>query len=460
MERFDTTSAVLISILSVILLGTGVPPAHAEGSNADGTSGSSIEFGFEVRGHWRDSDAARFASPFPFPPEIFPPGQNQAFQETVEPGEHTEISLVSLWLTAQWGQRWSSKVKVDLIDLYERNPTSTDRELDVDEVWIRWGEEALPAELPERSGAYVKLGKFPKFERQNDRHLESYGLLSTAFNRFEDVGVEVGINLGRRFFIESSFTQGNPVFFRDPNALAGDNGTADANGAPLVIQERGAGFPIFYDADVEDLDFENPEVGVSAGWRFGDRRSGWGAEFVAWAYERDLADAVEMGGTVYEGDLDLFTAGPNDAFSLTTEGRKKEEFGYNLWVYVGDLSIFGQYVDQDMAGLERTGYEAEVAWFKELPYLGAIGGRQVLSYIAPAVRYSKLEPRYAGDSRYPAPSVRWEWEKVDWGFNLGVVDGLLDLTVEWNDNTFVRLGQEESADEFLTTVRWQMDWGR
>ena len=32
----------------------------------------------------------------------------------------------------------------------------------------------------------------PKFERQNDRHLESYGLVSTAFNRFEDFGVEAG----------------------------------------------------------------------------------------------------------------------------------------------------------------------------------------------------------------------------------------------------------------------------
>ena len=170
------------------------------------------------------------------------------------------------------------------------------------------------------------------------------------------------------------------------------------------------------------------------------------------------ADTVDMGGTIYGGDLDLLL-GPGNAVSLAVTHDRKEEFGANLWLYWGGLSLFAQYVDQDLGGLPRKGWEAELAWTQELPYLGAIGGRQLFSYVAPAVRYSKLEPRYAGDPRYPAPSVRWDWEKIDWGVNLGMIDGLLDLTVEWNDNTFVRLGQEESADEFLATVRWQMDWG-
>ena len=29
--------------------------------------------------------------------------------------------------------------KIDFIDLYDRNPTSTDRNVDVDEAWIRFG---------------------------------------------------------------------------------------------------------------------------------------------------------------------------------------------------------------------------------------------------------------------------------------------------------------------------------
>ena len=43
-------------------------------------------FGFEVKGHWRDSEAARFPSPFPFTPEMIPLGQTRVFMETVEEG--------------------------------------------------------------------------------------------------------------------------------------------------------------------------------------------------------------------------------------------------------------------------------------------------------------------------------------------------------------------------------------
>ena len=60
---------------------------------------------------------------------------------------------------------------------------------------------------------------------------------------------------------------------------------------------------------------------------------------------------------------------------------------------------------------------------------------------------------------FPAPSVFWDWEKLDIGLRLGILEGL-DVTVEWNDNTFVRGGLDESADEFLATVRWEMDWQR
>ena len=33
------------------------------------------------------------------------------------------------------------------------------------------------------------------------------------------------MDLGRHVYVKVSATQGNPVFIRDPNALAGDNGT-------------------------------------------------------------------------------------------------------------------------------------------------------------------------------------------------------------------------------------------
>ena len=140
-------------------------------------------------------------------------------------GQHFELSVLTLLADASWGPNIEAHAKVDFIDLYDRNPTSSDKQVDVDELWIRFGSD--PAALSERFGLYAKVGKFGHFERQNDRHTESYGLVSTAFNRFEDQGLEVGANFGRHFYLVGSLTQGNPVFFRDPNALAGDNGTPE-----------------------------------------------------------------------------------------------------------------------------------------------------------------------------------------------------------------------------------------
>ena len=41
-----------------------------------------------------------------------------------------------------------------------------------------------------------------------------------------------------------------------------------------------------------------------------------------------------------------------------------------------------------------------------------------------------------------------------------MIDRMLDLTVEWNDNNFITAGGERTADEFLATLRWEMDWRR
>lgn len=307
--------------------------------------------------------------------------------------------------------------------------------------------------------AYVKLGKLPKFERQDDRHLESYGLVSTSFNRFEDVGLELGFDLGRRLYLKATLTQGNPVFFRDPDALAGDNGIPLFDGrVENPVPDLQSGFPIFYDADVEDLNFDDPEVGAGLGLRLGSGSGHVAADLSAWYYNRELADEVDMGGTFYGGDLDLLL-GPLNAFPLPVTGNGKQEAGANLWLYAGGFSFFGQYVDQQLAGLPCTGWEAEVAWSFDLPYLGDFAGRQLLPFIQPAIRYSKLDPGFVIDLErvpYPAPSVQWEWEKIDLGLRVGLLDGL-DVTAEWNLNEFVRGGREESADEFMLTVRWELD---
>ncbi len=117
-------------------------------------------------------------------------------------------------------------------------------------------------------------------------------------------------------------------------------------------------------------------------------------------------------------------------------GDDKREAGGNVWLYLGGFSFFGQYVDQKLAGLPRTGLEGEVAWRFDLPLVWAVRGRQLFPSIAPAVRYSKLDNNFRNPAQTPSPSFAWDWEKIDAGLRLGLFTGL-DLTVEYADNRFI-----------------------
>jgi hypothetical protein len=453
-------STALIALVALVAAFAGGRVLVAEEAASEPASELAIDWGLEAKAHFRDSEHLRFASPFPFPPDLVPAGETRVFLETVDPGSSFELSTLTLFARARWGDALEARAKIDFIDLYDRNPTSSDREIDVDELWIRFGADPELAEAG--AGLYAKLGKFPHFERQNDRHLESYGLVATAFNRFEDQGLELGLALGRHLYLRGSATQGNPLFFRDPNALAGDNGTPanDPSRRPNPVPELGSGFPILYDAEVEELDPDGElELGWGVGLRFGEPGTGRLFDLLAWGYERDLADTVALEGTFYGGDLDLLN-GPFDedgvAAGLPIAGRRKEEVGANLRVEWNGLSLFGQYVEQQLAGLDRTGWEAELAWRFELPLVAAVGGRQLFPSLAPAVRYSELEPEFAGGGPFPGPSVRWPWTKLDYGVRIGIVAGV-DLTLEYQDNEMTLAnGAKISNDESLATLRWRI----
>jgi hypothetical protein len=435
--------------------------AAAAGEEGSGENRPRLDFGLEAKAHYRDSDLNRFPVRFPFRPEQLPVGQAQGFEETVNAGSHFEVSTVSLFVNASWGEGLTGRAKIDFIDLHDRNPTSGDRTVDVDEAWIRFGREAEPATLADRGGLYLKIGKIPKFERQDDRHLESYGLVSTAFNRFEDAGAELGAHLGRHLYFKLSATAGNPVFLRDPNALAGDNGTDDLARFPNPDPELKTGVVILYDAEVEDLDVDGDlELGGGLGLRFADEAGRNGLDLLAWGFERTLADTVELEGTFYGGDLDLLD-GPGGLAPLPVTDDKKREVGGNVWLYLGGFSFFGQYVDQEIGGLPRTGIEGEIAWRFDLPLVWAVGDRQLFTFIAPAVRYSKLDNDFEfipGPGRVPspAPSLAWDWEKIDAGLRLGIFSGV-DLTVEYADNRFILAsGAERENNELLSTLRWRI----
>ena len=405
----------------------------------------------EGKAHLRRSEENRFPVPFDFSEVGLPPGQ-PGFLETVDPGTHAEVSTITVVLEGEISSRLAARAKVDLIDLYDRNPTSGDREVDLDEAWIRFGAETEPALLPEQPGVYAKLGKIPKFERQDDRHLESYGLVSTAFNRFEDLGLEIGFDLGRHVYGKVSYTQGNPLFLRDPNALAGDNGVGSASDPHKA--PRGSGIVIPYDAEVEGPDFDEPEIGAGIGFRWASPDGFRGVDGLLWGFERELAESVDLEGTFYGGDLDLLR-GPWNLFPFPIEGTEKTEFGGNLWLYYDDLSLFLQYVDQELAGLSRTGFEAEVAHRFELPLVAGWRGRQLFPWVAPAVRFSRLDPGFRAPAVTPSPSFAWPWDKIDAGVRMAVVRGL-EITAEYSFHEFtLGSGAERSNDELLLTLHWR-----
>jgi hypothetical protein len=466
--RHRLRSLALPAATGLVCLAAGLPlgaqnaPAPEIEAVAEEARELEVEFGIEGKVHYRDSESLRLPSPFPFPPSFLPPGQAQGFLETVDEGQHFEVSVLTLLADARWGEGIVAHAKVDLIDLYDRNPTSSDQKVDVDELWIRFGRD--PKSWSEGFGGFARVGKFEHFERQNDRHTESYGLISTAFNRFEDQGLEVGLDFGRHVYLRGSFTQGNPLFLRDPNALAGDNGTPDNDPTlhPNPVPRLQSGFPILYDAEVEDIDVDGDlETGVGLGLRFGDLESGRAFNFLAWTYKRDLATGVKLNGTFYHADLDLLRGPlhtPTSApYSLPISGNEKEEIGGNIWLYFDGLTFFGQYVDQEVAGMDRSGYEAELAYRFDLPLGAAVGGRQLFPSIQPVLRYSYLEPEFSGPSgQYPATSIRWEWVKLDYGIRLGIIAGV-DLTVEFADHEMtLGSGRKVSNDELLSTLRFRM----
>lgn len=453
-----------VVLLSLLLAGSAAAQQGEDAESAESAESEEeteslrprLRFGLEAKANFRESEENRFAVPFDFPASSLPVGQTRGFEETVNPGSHFEVSALTLLLDADWGDGLAAHGKIDFIDLYDRNPTSTDKKVDVDEVWIRFGVEPEPATLAPRTGVYLKVGKFPKMERQDDRHLESYGLVSTAFNRFEDTGAEMGVSLGRHVYAKFSATQGNPLFIRDPNALAGDNGTP-ALRQPNPDPELKSGVVILYDAEVEDLDVDGDlELGGGLGVRFADESGRNGLDVLAWAYQRTLARTVELEGTFYGGDLDLLD-GPfnNPDFSLPIRGDEKQEVGANLWLYFGGLSLFAQFVDQEIAGLPRTGLEGELAWRFDLPLALAVGDRQLFPWIAPSVRWSRLENDFRNPRRTPVPSLNWDWEKLDAGLRLGIFQGV-DLTLEHADHTFILgSGAEAENNEYLATLRWR-----
>lgn len=408
----------------------------------------------EVRANYRWSKEESISRPFPPPPVPGAPGTVLA---TPDPGSHVELNVVDLQLDLGYGDWLAARAKIHAQAKHRRNPTSTDDQIDADELWVRFGVKPEFLARPNGTSFFVQAGKFAKMERQPVRLLESYGLAATSFNRFEDVQLLLGGTIGRNFYWRAQAANGNPLFMRDPNALAGDNGDPDQ-----ILRgqdpELGSGFPILYSAETEDLFFDtsNVQIGEGLGYRWQRENETAGFDVMVFHYKRDLADTVRLTGTVYGGDLDLLVVKgsevnqPIDRGLPITDSRTKEEYGARLYGEWGNATVNAQMTWQEVAGLKREGWELEAGYRWPLN-LGPIES------IQPAVRVSNLDNHFVGHPQYPATSVRWDWRKYDAGVRVGLTHGL-DVTFEYaTHDAFSPAGRVPiDMSEALVTVRWRI----
>jgi hypothetical protein len=412
----------------------------------------SFEHKVEVRADYRWSDNERHPLRFPFPPQFLPPGQTQGFLETPDPGSHAELNVADLQLDMGYGDLFAARVKAHGQALHRRNPTSSDRKVDVDELYVRFGPKPEFLERPDRTSFFLQAGKFPKMERQPQRLLESYGLAATSFNRFEDVQILTGGTIGRNLYWRLQAANGNPLFFRDPNALAGDNGTPELL-KPFPVTKFGSGFPILYNAETEELFFETDhvQVGEGLGYRWERADQTFGFDFIAFHYRRTMAQEEDLTGTFYGGDLDLLDGAPQIGVpGIPTRGRTKEEYGARLYTEWHGLTSTAQFTKQNVAGLQRQGYELEAGYHFALniPHLG------IIKSIQPAARLSGLTNRFVGPALYTAPSVWWQWTKIDAGLRIGLTRGV-DVTIETTKHN-VGSRFKLNLRETMATVRWRV----
>ena len=434
-----TSLSIVLALFAIASL-----PARAQEGGGLSTGDGRFRLKGEVKLHFRDSQDIHVKT-----------GQIQGvdiFEETVDPGGSFEVSTVNLIGEGDLTEGLKAKVEIHFIDLYNRNPTSTADEVRVREAWLRFGKRIDGLKAFDGTSFYVQAGKAPRFAKQLTRRLESYGLWGTVVNRFEEIGVEAGGSLGKVLYWRAAGANGNPVFMRDSNALAGDNGTPDRVDLERLDESPyNSGFPILYDAQANDTHLGGRfQVGGGLGFRVvsGDGRRG--LDVLGWVFHRQLADHVAIEGTIYGGDLDVIDGIPPR--SLPFDGRDKTEAGVNVEARWERFSVFGQYVYQDLAGLVRRGYEVEAAYRFPLNGLFAVGDQPWINWIQPAVRVSRIDNDFTAAAGFPAPSFVWDWSKFDFGIRAGIVRNV-DLTVEYARHDMRTKATVLHPDELLVTLR-------
>jgi hypothetical protein len=438
--------------LAVLLAASVTTAASAQdtmlgGSSPFVSSSGALRLKVEIKTAFRDSRDVLFTvqnTKTPFP----------VVMQTVDPGASAEVPNIGFTLEADLTPDIFARAVVNVLDLYNRNPTSSADKVQVREAFVRFGKKVDTLRVADGTSLYFDLGKEPRFSKQITRRLESYGLWGTAVGRFEETGAAAGGSFGPHVYWRASATGGTPLFFRDPNALAGDNGTPERTVSSTTPVVYNSGFPILYDTVAPDAGGTGKlQLGGGAGfrWNWGENRRD-GVDVLAWIFRRDLADRVSLHGTFYGADLRLLQGVNGISLPVDDDNPTKMEWGLNVEGRFGPVHVFAQAVKQDIAYLWRQGYEVEVAWRIPLPGLFASGDQSVVNWVEPAVRISHIDNLWLNTPGYVAPSVSWNWRKVDLGFRVGIVRGL-DATVEFARNDAAVRSGFIHPDEWLVTLR-------
>jgi hypothetical protein len=410
---------------------------------------------FQLRGeikldgrHSRFVQTRTFTPRGPNPVRFVPTG----FQRTADAGGALELQNVALIGQGDLGLGVSAKVEIHVLDLYNRNPTSSDDRVFVRDAWLRFGRKADTLAASADGRFYVLAGMAPRFSKPTVRALESYGMWATAVGRFEMPQVQLGGRLAGPLYWRAQVGKGNPLYYRDTNVLAADNG-AIGPGSTADAKAYETGFPIFYDAKADDLDTHGQvEWGVGLGLRHVRERASraLGADLLGWYFRRRLSDKVPLRGTTELGDLALLRG---RGFPLPFSGRDKWEAGLNVALRHGRWRLDGELVRQSIAGLVREGFDAELGAVFALPGLFLAGETPVGNWIRPVLRVSIIDDEFRAPLAYPALSVAWDWRKYDLGLRFGLVRDV-DLTVEYSRHDMIvpTVGTLH-PDELLATLR-------
>jgi hypothetical protein len=439
-RRLRDAALILAIALPATTAGAQSPPSEPEPFHLWG----------EIKTNARHSpflETRIFTPTGPGPFRFVPTG----FQRTPDAGTALELQNVTLGAEGDLGLGVAAKVELHVLDLYNRNPTSADDRIFVRQAWIRFGQKAEALRWAPESRLFVLAGLAPRFSKPTVRALESYGMWLTAVGRFEMPQIQVGGALGRRAYWRAQVGKGNPLYYRDTNVLAGDNGTRPSTLTRSPTYETG--FPIFYDAKADDLDTHGQlEWGMGLGARRVRPEPAHGLEVDAlgWYFHRRLADSVTLRGTSDLGDLEVLRG---SGYPLPFEGRDKSEAGLNLATRYGRWRLDAQLVRQDIAKLVRRGFDAELSALIRLPGLFLVGETPIGNWIRPVVRVSIIDNLFDAPVTYPALSVDWDWRKYDLGLRMGLLRDV-DLTVEYSRHDMIvpTVGTLH-PDEVLLTLR-------